>query len=64
MTAEEALELAGVAWAAVQEIYKLVESAKAGTITAADATASLTSMKSAIAADNTAADAALAAKFP
>jgi hypothetical protein len=49
---------------AIDQIVQTIKAAKAGTVDPTTATAAITSMNTALAANNAAADAALATKFP
>lgn len=63
MSTEEELALVGAAFEAAAKIWAAVRDAKDGKITAADAMAGIDAVHNALAANNAAADAALAAKF-
>jgi hypothetical protein len=60
----EIAELVEAGLAAIAQIVATIEAAKAGTVSPATATAAIASFQQSLAANNAAADAALAAKFP
>lgn len=64
MTGVEEIALAEALFKALAEIYKMYESAKAGSTTPQDALDALSAFGKSLAANNAAVDAALDAKFP
>lgn len=64
MTGTEELALLQAAFAAGEAIWKVVEGARSGAVDPATATALISSTHATLVADDAAADAALAAKFP
>jgi len=64
MTLEEDLALVSAGLDAIGKIVSTLRDAKDGKISAADALAGIDAVSNALAANNAAADAALAARFP
>jgi len=68
MTTEEELALASLAFAGIKQIYNIVEAAKSGSMSASAALAHVQTMldglPSAFAANDAAADAVVAKRFP